>query len=125
MLAQRKFKTKSSFGTIADGDGASMKLHGMFDYGKSETGAAFLARASFIYAIETFKKVRQMFLHNAPAVVFESDATRLLSVFKQRNINILPFRIGNGIFRKVAEDGGNKRKVALDGDDVLKIYVKI
>ena len=124
-LAQRKLESEAAAGTIGDGDDATVNQNSVLDNGESETCAAFPARATFISAIEAVEKVRQMFLHNAPTVVFESDATRLLRVFEQRDVNVPPFRIGDGIFRKVAEDGGYERKVTFDCDFILKINVQI
>ena len=82
MLAQRKLESQSASGTIGCGDSASVHQNGVLNDGEPEACAAFLARAPFVDTIKAVEEVRKMFGRNAPAVVFDSDATRLLCVFE-------------------------------------------
>ena len=87
MLAQRKLESQPSFKTIGNGDDASVNQNGMFNNGESKSCSAFLAGASFIYTIKAFEEIGELVMLNALPVIFKSDATRLLIVFKQRDVD--------------------------------------
>lgn len=53
---------------------ATHHIDGVFYYRESETGASDLAGASFVYAVESLEKMREVLLFHPFAVVVEGEA---------------------------------------------------
>ena len=101
-----------------------MKLYGVLHDGEAEAGAALLARASLVDAIEAFEEAGELlFLHPTP-IVLEADAVLGGSALKERYVDILSLGVGDGVLGEVAEDGGDEREVALDDDGLGDVGVQ-
>ena len=57
-LPQRKFKTKTSTGTIGNANASPMKLHSMLHDRESKTSTSQLTGTPLIYPIKAFEKTR-------------------------------------------------------------------
>ena len=82
LFFQGEVESEASSRALGDGYVASMELDGMFYYGKSKSGTAFLAGAAFIYTVEPLKEMGQLFILNSLSVILEPDTAHSFIVFK-------------------------------------------
>ena len=88
----------------------------MLHDGEAEAGAALLARAPFVDAIEAFEESGELLLLYPTPIVLEADAVLGGSALNERHVDILSLGIGDGILGEITEDGGDEREVTLDDD---------
>ena len=92
-----------------------MEEHGVFNDGKSQTGAAELARTPFVYPVESLEQTIQMFFGYTHAVVREGEIVVLLVFEIAVDCDVSsPPGIGDGIVGEVSENRVEQRIVTVE-----------
>ena len=125
-VVESEAKLQSALGTIVCADCATMEEHGIFYYRQSEAGASlFVARASFLYAVETLKYSVEVVGGNAFAgVVIHKGIVGEGLVGENDMYFRVAACIANAVFNEVAENAVYQTVVAVDVESVGEVGVE-
>lgn len=113
-LFQRKEEGHSLAEATFAGYLSFMEVYGVLDDGKTESGAAHFAAATFIDAVKTFEDAVDMLFRYANPIVGEAEVVkfRVFLVATHRNVDSFA-GISDCVVVKVAENGVKERVVAM------------